>query len=944
MKRLLLFSALVAASVLNVYAYHFTAVAPSGQTLYYKIVDGRNVAVTTQTSSSPYYSTVPVGALVIPDSVRYAGNTYLVTSIGKNAFHGCSGLISVTIPNSVTSIDKNAFMGCSGLTSLTIPNSVVTIGNNAFNGCNGLTSISIPNSVDSIDVGAFGNCSGLTSVSIGNSVTSIGDGAFQNCGNLDTLIIPNSVRSMGNATFYNCTGLTSVTISNSVTSIGNSTFYNCGAITSITISNSVTSINDGAFQGCIGLPSIVIPNSVTSLGERAFYGCSGLTSVTIGNSVASIGRCAFGSCSRIASITVDAGNTHYDSRNNCNAIIATASNTLVVGCRNTIIPNTVTGIGISSFDRCTGLNTITIPISVTSIDGSAFSNCSGLTSIIIPDSVTSIGMNAFYGCSGLTTVTIGNSVISIGSFSFEYCTRLTSITIGNSVDTIGESAFYGCSRVAEITCRAVTPPRWGINAFLQVHTATPVYIPCGSRSAYTASQWSFFSRLYEDLGFTLDVRSCDTTLGSVSITRQPTCSDPTARIIATANSRCSFDHWSDGDTTNPRLLTVTQDTVITAYFVRNYLVYDTASVGCLIYRITSVTAPRTVEVAGYYACIPQVLTIPPTVNIGDNSYVVRGIGFYAFKDCNTLVSVTIPNTVTSIANCAFWTCANLTSVTIGDSVTSIGSGAFCYCGHLTSVTIPNSVTSIGSSAFNYCTGLTSVVIPNSITLISDGTFAGCRSLTSVTIGSAVDSISDRAFLNCPRLAEITCLARTAPSLASHVFDDVPSTIPVYIPCGSMPSYVSRWEYFSNFVVTNTNLYTLTAQSANDAMGTVAVTAQPTCSTPAVVTATAYNGYRFDHWSDGSTSNPYTFSVTCDTTIIAYFVSDGSTDGVEEITDENLRIYTHDGRIVIVGAETENVQVFDMMGRPLHTDNHPLPTGIYMVKVGTLPARKVVVIR
>ena len=170
-----------------------------------------------------------------------------VTSIGSYAFYGCSGLTSVTIPNSVTSIGSSAFYGCSGLTSVTIPNSVTSIGDYAFSGCSGLTSVTIP-----------------------NSVTSIGDYAF-----------------------YGCSGLTSVTIPNSVTSIGNYAFYGCSGLTSVTIPNSVTSIGDYAFSGCSGLTSVTIPNSVTSIGSYAFSGCSGLTSVIIGSGVLSIGSSAF---------------------------------------------------------------------------------------------------------------------------------------------------------------------------------------------------------------------------------------------------------------------------------------------------------------------------------------------------------------------------------------------------------------------------------------------------------------------------------------------------------------------------------------------------------------------------------------------------------------------------------------------------------------------------
>ena len=172
-----------------------------------------------------------------------------------------------------------------------------------------------------------------------------------------------------------------------VTSIGDEAFDGCSGLTRVTIGNSVTSIGDYAFGWCSGLTSVTIPNSVTSIGGSAFYGCSGLTSITIPNSVTSIrggafgGGAAFGSCSGLTSIKVDSGNSVYDSRENCNAIIKTATNTLISGCKNTIIPNSVTSIGKGAFEHCTGLTSVTIPNSVTEIGEEAFYDCSGLTRI-----------------------------------------------------------------------------------------------------------------------------------------------------------------------------------------------------------------------------------------------------------------------------------------------------------------------------------------------------------------------------------------------------------------------------------------------------------------------------------------------------------------------------------------------------------------------------------
>ena len=586
-------------------------------------------------------------------------------SIGDGAFQYCTGLTSINIPNSVTSIGYSAFFSCNSLTDIVIPNSVVNIGRGAFE----YTAWYDHQSEGVVYAGKVaysykGTMPSNTSIEFDEGTLSISDDVFYTLDNLISVTIPKSVVAIGRDAFA-CKNL-----SNIIVDADNKVFDsrdNCNAIietatnklivgsVNTVIPNSVTSIGERAFFDR-NLENIVIPESVTSIGDVAFYGCT-FQNITIPKSVTSIGGSAFADCNKLQTMNVDGDNHVYDSRNNCNAIIETATNKLVSGCRKTIIPNSVSSIGRAAFANDT-IDLIVIPESITFIDDLAFyrSMTHKDSKIIFKSSIPpTFGKEVFYSKSGTMYVPIGCKETYI--MANEECKYFKIVEY--------ENINFADAKVKEL-CVA----NWDTNGDGELSKEEAAIVTTldlvftGNTDIVSFREFQYFTGITE---INREAFANCANLEYILLPKNVTTLSP--RIFEQCDKLRELHIPASVTSINDAIIRGA-DGIEQLTVDENNPVFDS--------RDNCNAIINTQDNKLVIGC--NVTVIPNTVIT---------IGLKAFREMEKMETMPIPNSVTTIEEYAFADCSNLSSVTIPESVTNIGDQAFWGCHNLTSVTVLN---------------------------------------------------------------------------------------------------------------------------------------------------------------------------------------------------------------------------------------------------------------
>ncbi len=697
-----------------------------------------------------------------------------VTTIGYDAFYGCTKMTSVLLPGTLTSIGVMAFYNSGISGTLTLPASLTDIGMFAFHNCSQLQGVVFTESSHSVTVGdhAFEYCSNLKRVVLSSNMA-IRSGAFSSNG-IETVVIPdNSTITFGTGAFES-NHIASFTVPAGCTAIPEDFLYG-NPLTSLTLPEGLQSIGGYAFLDC-ELTRVKIPASVTDIGSNAFdsgtglaiFGVTGSAAQTFASSNSNTFVACKGMCGTRINWTLDVDGTLTVSGTGA----VTSSPWSKAYVKKAVIENGITSLPASAFSSCTALTEITLPDGLASIPNSAFSGCSSLRSIELPAEVTSIGDYAFSGCSALTGITLPDGVTSIGDSAFSKCTRLTGITLPAGLTTFGNYVFSQCTSLTEFAwpasatvipqstfsactaLRTVTLPEnltgIGNSAFAECSALTGIRIPdavssIGSYAFYQCTQLS-------DVQLGSGIRS----IGSFAF---KDCSSLKTIALPEGIRSINVETFSEC-ALNKLVLPASLNTIV---FVDDDYTF-TGNISDLNSASPCTTLPGTVYcyagTVGYaYAQWANSVWGRPyqlmggtcgedlrwTVDYSDMTVTISGTGAMNDYTSSTIpwgknvTGVVVESGVTSIGAYAFYQCTKLTNVTLSDTVTGIGNYAFFGDSQLNRLDLADCET-IGGYAFGNCTGLTEVELPEALDAIGNYAFYGCTGVSELYVPAGVTGL------------------------------------------------------------------------------------------------------------------------------------------------------------------------------------------------------------
>ena len=705
-------------------------------------------------------------------------------------------------------------------------------------------------------------------VTVPDGVTAIGKEAFYAKSAITEIHLPTGITSIGDSAFQNCTGLTELQLPTGITSIGDSAFRSCTGLTELQLPTGITSIGDSAFQSCTGLTEIVVPDSVETIGDGAFYGCSGLTSLRLSQGLKTLGTNVFLRCNSLTEIEIPAGVEsvgNYIASNTLRlrcAVGSSAAKALSKAQNDFWVEDFQLRYAFDSDGSAASLTlkkyagdaaSVTIPDGVTIVGNSAFERNTSLTAVVLPDSVVTIGANAFRSCTGLTAVTLSQNLNEIKTYAFGGCTGLTYIDIpaglqksqyimGTSDErvqlrcAIGSDAAKALSEGGDSFCADDYQLRYSFDSDGQV-TGLTVRKYLGSAAVVTLPEGTteIGSEVFENHTEITEVVLPETlvTIGSSAFDG---CTGLMRIVLPEALKTISFHAFMNC----AALTEIVLPDGLTS--LGSHAFY-----GCK--KLTEMRVPDgilTLEVATFEYCANLTKVVLPSK--------LEKIANYAFDNCKALKEIQIPETVAEIGSSAFQYCAGLTELTLPEGLQTIGESAFVGCSGLTrlaipdgvqsvginafhsinaqlccsmgsraaealsrvgydfytetwklrytfdsdkqvnglraerylgsdaAVTLPEGTTLIGGSAFKDCAFVTSVTLPEKLLSIGNYAFSGCMGLTEIVIPDSVTTIGSYAFSGCTGLTEIV-IPDSVTTIGSYAFSGCTGLTRVVLPAG-----------------------------------------------------------------------------------------------------------------------------------------------------------------